>query len=82
MFDVEFVDGALDHAPVAQIDASLGQSVTTCAPGLNSFRHRRRHEKWVWELPRLDDRADPGVEGEPQPPAHHYASSHGPWRPT
>jgi hypothetical protein len=26
-FDVEFVDFALDHAPVAQIDASLGESV-------------------------------------------------------
>jgi hypothetical protein len=26
LFDVEFVDFALDHAPVAQIDASLGES--------------------------------------------------------
>jgi hypothetical protein len=37
LFDVEFVDFALDHAPVAQIDAPLGDSAAVYAPGPQQF---------------------------------------------
>jgi hypothetical protein len=32
VFGVEFVDGVLDDAPVAQSDASLGAGAAICAP--------------------------------------------------
>src|ERR1700743_3178029 len=38
LFDVEFVDFALDYAPVAQIDASLGESAAVLLQG------DRRHD--------------------------------------
>jgi hypothetical protein len=37
LFGVEIVDGVLDHAPVAQIDASLGESTAICAPEPQQF---------------------------------------------
>jgi hypothetical protein len=37
LFGVEFVDGVLDDAPVAQIDPSLGESAAICAPGPQQF---------------------------------------------
>jgi len=37
LFGVEFVDGVLDHAPVAQIDASPGESAAICAPEPQQF---------------------------------------------
>jgi hypothetical protein len=45
LFGVEFVDGVLDHAPVAQIDASLGGSAEICAPGPQQFSSSKAPRK-------------------------------------
>jgi hypothetical protein len=45
LFGVEFVDGVLDDAPVAQIDASLGESAAICAPGPQQFSSSKAPRK-------------------------------------
>jgi hypothetical protein len=74
LFGVEFVDGALDHAPVAQIDASLGESAAICAPGPQQFSSPKAPRKVGTRVATASTTGPiAGVEGEAQPPAHHYS---------
>lgn len=68
------MDGVLDHAPVAQIEASLGGSAAILfASPSTVFVTEGATQSGQVSCHGLDDRADRGVEGEAQPRAHHYS---------
>ena len=73
LFDVEFADGVLDHAPIPQIDTSLDQSGDLCAGTSTVFVIEGATQSGQVSCHGIDDRADRGGEGEAQPPAHHYS---------
>lgn len=58
LFDVEFVDGALDRAPVAQIATSLGQSGDLCGGTSTVFVIEGATQSGRLSCHDIDDRAD------------------------
>lgn len=69
-----------DDAPVAQIDASLGEIAANYSPGPQQFSSSKAPHTQSGQVSchDFDDRAIAGVDREAQPPARHYRSSHSP----
>ena len=68
------------EAPVAQIDASLGQIAPNYSPGAQQFSSSKAPHTQSGQVSchDFDNWVIGGLDREAQPPARHYRSSHSP----